>query len=55
MKLTIEDKALLENLEKLAQSNDNDSIAVTFELPRMVTLSTSYSELHGTKIEELWQ
>ncbi len=48
MKITIEDKTLLENLEKLAQSSDNDPVAVTFELPRMVTLRTSYGELHGT-------
>ncbi|EKH8523122.1 hypothetical protein O9072_000810 [Salmonella enterica] len=48
MKLTTEDKVLLENLEKLAQSSDNDPVAVTFELPRMVTFRTSYTELHKT-------
>ncbi|HFW3088560.1 TPA: hypothetical protein ACIBE3_002090 [Salmonella enterica subsp. enterica serovar Reading] len=46
MRITTEDKALLENLEKLAQSSGNDTVAVAFELPRMVTLGTSYSELH---------
>ncbi|EHD0027054.1 hypothetical protein JYY64_003772 [Salmonella enterica subsp. houtenae serovar 50:g,z51:-] len=48
MKITTEDKALLDNLRNLAETNNNDSIAVTFELPRIVTVRTTYSELHRT-------
>ncbi|EOA1532669.1 hypothetical protein ACH8KY_003173 [Salmonella enterica subsp. enterica serovar Braenderup] len=48
MKITTEDRALLDNLRKLAETNNNDSIAVTFELPRTVTVNTTYRELHNS-------
>ncbi len=48
MEITTEDKALLDNLRNLAKTNNNDSIAVTFELPRIVTVRTTYLELYRT-------
>ncbi|EBK3087221.1 hypothetical protein CB014_06880 [Salmonella enterica] len=51
MEITTEDKALLNNLRNLSETNNNDSIAVTFELPRIVTVRTTYSELYRTFAE----
>lgn len=48
MNIEKEDIAMLYNLKMLAKTNNSDSIAITLELPRMVTIRTSYIELYRT-------
>ncbi|EBJ7484531.1 hypothetical protein DY526_22940 [Salmonella enterica] len=48
MNIEKEDIAMLYNLKMLAKTNNSDSIAITLELPRMVTIRTSYIELYLT-------
>lgn len=57
MNIEKEDIAMLYNLKMLAKTNNSDSIAITLELPRMVTIRTSYIELYRTleSLLELYQ
>lgn len=46
MNIEKEDIAMLCNLKMLAKTNNSDSIAITLELPRMVTIRTTYNDLY---------
>ncbi|EMI9753155.1 hypothetical protein V7J16_001501, partial [Salmonella enterica] len=46
MNIKTEDIAMLYNLKMLAKTNNSDSIAITLELPRMVTIRTTYNDLY---------
>lgn len=48
MNIEKEDIAMLYNLKMLAKTNKSDSIAITLELPRMVTIRTTYNDLYQT-------
>ncbi|ECI4645527.1 hypothetical protein DQY68_14775 [Salmonella enterica subsp. salamae] len=48
MNIEKEDIAMLYNLKMLAKTNNSESIAITLELPRMITIRTSYIELYQT-------
>ncbi|EAS0611272.1 hypothetical protein E8Q24_02520 [Salmonella enterica] len=48
MNIEKEDIAMLYNLKMLAKTNNSDSIAITLELPRMVTIRTTYNDLYQT-------
>ncbi|EEB7408878.1 hypothetical protein GL503_17460 [Salmonella enterica] len=48
MNIAKEDIAMLYNLKMLAKTNNSDSIAITLELPRMVTIRTTYNDLYQT-------
>lgn len=46
MNIEAKDIAMLYNLKMLAKTNNSDSIAITLELPRMVTIRTTYNDLY---------
>ncbi|HEA0341638.1 TPA: hypothetical protein RU590_004603 [Salmonella enterica] len=46
MNIKKEDIAMLCNLKMLAKTNNSNSIAITLELPRMVTIKTTYNDLY---------
>ncbi|EBS5659492.1 hypothetical protein DU054_15890 [Salmonella enterica subsp. enterica serovar Bareilly] len=48
MNIETKDIAMLYNLKMLAKTNNTDSIAITLELPRMVTIRTTWIELYRT-------
>ncbi|EAX3609571.1 hypothetical protein AXA88_27600, partial [Salmonella enterica] len=48
MNIDTKDIAMLYNLKMLAKTNNTNSIAITLELPRMVTIRTTYNDLYQT-------
>lgn len=48
MKLTIEDKALLDKLQSLAETKKDVLVAVVFRKPAVIAISTTYRSIYET-------
>ncbi|EJU6304162.1 hypothetical protein N4V06_003552, partial [Salmonella enterica] len=48
MKVTTEDKALLDKLQILAETKKDELVAVVFRKPAVIAISTSYRSIYKT-------